>query len=344
MALRWTRFALFVVLGAAIGYLRYHWYETGRLHSQTELAAMSIVIAVIASAAFITLYAALQALASSPVPPASPTDATAQVVAYVTIAVAVFTLLQNVLPNSSEQAAAPACRGLAVQGAKTLGQTVGQSAGTGVSARAGAGTVYDQVDRYAANCTIGFDGFCIGESIGNTLTTVADQRWLIVHGRDNELISAAEIRLQSPQRGLTNKPSSKCGALHGSEGPSRLAFTVSGPPSEPTLTADAPGAAVVGFGVEFTRGFASGAYPYRQIGIPTNFAVVWMAARSASRLTHGTGTAYLSAVACYADDAVVPGISAFRKVTFINSKIVTDLPTTDPPNEALLVNAACAGP
>ncbi|MCF6379380.1 hypothetical protein L2K70_17350 [Nocardioides KLBMP 9356] len=63
-----------------------------------------------------------------------------------------------VFPDTPYDAAAPACRGAYLQGSNFYAQTLPG----GVSARSGPGRGFTQVDRFEGDCTLGFEGYCIG--------------------------------------------------------------------------------------------------------------------------------------------------------------------------------------
>jgi hypothetical protein len=90
--------------------------------------------------------------------------------AALSLAAAALGAVTLVVPNAPTRAAAAACAGAPVYGARFFAQTV--EALGGVNARSGPGTGYPQVNRFAAGCTLGFDGYCIGEPIGDFRVTL----------------------------------------------------------------------------------------------------------------------------------------------------------------------------
>jgi len=74
------------------------------------------------------------------------------------LALTAYSAAELIAPNTPVAASAPACPGAPVYGAGFFAQTTG----LGVNSRSGPGREYAQVNRYAANCTLGFDGYCVG--------------------------------------------------------------------------------------------------------------------------------------------------------------------------------------
>lgn len=249
-----------------------------------------------------------------------PGDIIAAITAAAAVAVLFFGGLQAVLPNTPQAAAAAACRGVPTAGAPAYGQTVE----TGANARAGAGSGYPTKDRFGPSCTVGFDGFCVGEPIANTGTALPDQRWLIVHGR-TEVVSAALIRLQSPQADLGSTPSRKCAkTFHGVTGPVTLSWTAIASGKSAVLTANSPGSVLFGFAVGYTPTQANGSYPYANVGkysptpgfVSKYLNVTWNPQMSPAPLPGGSGSLVVVAEACYADDAPVTGTARVKTLTF----------------------------
>ncbi|MGI8667634.1 MAG: hypothetical protein ACR2N4_16680 [Jatrophihabitans sp.] len=81
-----------------------------------------------------------------------------------------------------------------------------------------------------------------------------------------KVVSAALIRLQSPQADLGSKPSSKCArTFHGVAGPVTLSWTAIASGKSAVLTANSPGSVLFGF-IGYTPNQADGSYPYTNVG------------------------------------------------------------------------------
>ena len=250
-------------------------------------------------------------------------------------------------PTTPDQAAAPACRGVPVAGAPFFAQTVS----TGVNARAGAGTGYGQVNRFGGDCTLGFDGYCIGEPIGDPVTQLPDTRWLIVHSR-RYLVASARVRSQSKEADLGGKPAADCARRYGGlpqPGPPNLVVKVTSslPPAAATLSVTAKSAALIGYAVRVLDP-SDGSYPYSLIKVKQNaptFAGTWAASSAVPDLLHGTGRVELAAATCLAAD-VPSGPPAVYRATFRTGQLVALVKSkpVDPRDAALLAHTACSGP
>ncbi len=207
-------------------------------------------------------------------------------------------------------ASAPACPGTPVYGARFFAQTTD----LGVNARSGPGRVYAPVSRYASNCTLGFDGYCIGSIEPDSRLKTPDDRWLIVHGRSGQLISSAVVLSQSPERDLGQNPSGLCRQLGGLPLPQTIQdFVYNG--RESTLSASASGAAAVGYAIAVP---ISGHLSYVAIGLATGPPTFKMPLALSSVLSQLPGTStyssmWVGAAVCLADSVpVVKSLHALR--------------------------------
>lgn len=261
----------------------------------------------------------------------------------------------KLVPTTPQAAAETACRGTPVQG----GQFLGQTRSDGVNARAGAGTAFEQNNRFAGNCTLSFDGFCIGDPVPNEITDIADTRWLILHRHPDQLVSAANIRSQSPDALLGPSPAPECSRLGGLAPPGKVAgFTISkltpeeakkhglGIPSV-MLTATARSAALMGYGIRIHNP-VSNPYEYEYIKVKDNghdFQAFKETAPWTTRLFAGTGRIDFAATVCLA--AAVPyGSPQVMTATFRHGVLVNAVPnsTVNAAEARRLAETACSGP
>jgi hypothetical protein len=103
-----------------------------------------------------------------------------------------YSVSELLAPNTPVAAEASACAGTPVYGAAFFAKTQVN----GVNARSGPGVEYPQVKRYRGNCTLGFDGYCIGRAVPDFVLHTPDQRWLIVHD-ESDLVASAVVLSES---------------------------------------------------------------------------------------------------------------------------------------------------
>lgn len=151
---------------------------------------------------------------------ADSSSAVGMVAAMLGLVTAVTSTVAVLFPSTPYDLAAPACRGAYLQGSAFYAQTLS----AGVSARRGPGRGYQQVDRFEGDCTLGFEGYCIGEPVPNQLTDLPDSRWLILNG-GSALVSSAVLQVQSqPTNGDAGTPHESCEKLGGYPAPEKLRF------------------------------------------------------------------------------------------------------------------------
>ncbi len=177
------------------------------------------------------------------------------------IPVALTGVVALLAPVTPATATAPACAGASVAGGKFRATTPS----TGVNARSGPDVSYPQVGRFAANCTLSFDGYCIGEPVKDLLIRAySDQRWLILHRRwqtppwENvpwgaapyAFVASGTVQSQSPERELGEGPAKVCESHGGWKAPTKLSI---GAPiikqGVVHIEAKAPGAGIIGIGI-----------------------------------------------------------------------------------------------
>ncbi|WP_374457018.1 hypothetical protein [Nocardioides sp.] len=312
-----------------------------RAEFYANLATASVVSSVLLLAAWIWV-----SNSSSSSDSTSSTSGSSPALAFAAAAVALPTAavaaIQVMFPATPYDAAAPACAGAPVLKARFLGQTVAP----GVNARDGAGTGFPNVDRYGGSCTLGFDGFCIGEPVVEKLSGLEDTRWYIVHGRDH-VVSSSKIRDQSPVARLAPKPDADCESKYGGlPAPDELEFTPSrdsGPLVK--LSARAEGASLVGYAV-YNPDPRSGTYGYSRVGIvdtePT-FDGTWDSSTAVSDLRKQEGTIYLGAAICLAAEVPFRDAAVFA-ATYRDGRVVRLRPDERLNDDAtkLLRQTACS--
>ena len=224
--------------------------------------------------------------------------AVASVAVLLGLALTAYSAAELIAPNTPVAASAPACPGAPVYGARFFAQTTD----LGANARSGPGRQYAQANRYAANCTLGFDGYCVGSVEQDLRLKTPDDRWLVVHGRPSQVISSAVVLDQSPERDLGQDPSSVCKHMGGLPLPhtlSALAYSVRGS----TLSSEAPGAPAIGYAlVALAGGHAS----YVAIGLgtaPPRFKLGWAIPASLAQIPDYSGSdkVWVGAAVCLAD-------------------------------------------
>jgi hypothetical protein len=258
----------------------------------------------------------------------------------------IFAATQLFLPSTPYQAAAPSCRGAPVAGSEFLAQT----GPLGLNARSGPTTGLPQVNRYGPNCTLGFDGFCVGEPVADGRSQLLDVRWLIVHKR-HELVASAETISQSPESALGATPSAQCTRYPSSRPLPKPVETFS--PSldahgDVSLSARATGAPLIGYAIAIVDP-ADGSYPFSLLRVKSNnpdFTGVFVAGSVVPVLRHGTGSVVLAAESCLAADLPL-GLPKAVVLTYVNGVIRRIAPFTAVDGRGpvkLLTATACAGP
>lgn len=164
-------------------------------------------------------------------------------VAYATLLGAAYGAVILLASDATDAPTAPACPGAKAQAVDFLGLTHP----TGVNARSGPGRSFPQTRRYQGDCSVGFNGYCLGEPVLDIFTNprVPDQRWLALPGGE-EYVAAGVVLAQRPWSDLG--PRTDCPVV--APTPTRIQLRL--PTSVPlgdavTMRASAPGAATVGF-------------------------------------------------------------------------------------------------
>lgn len=221
-----------------------------------------------------------------------------------------------------------------------------------MNARSGAGNAYPIKDRFAPNCTIGFDGFCYGQGLANSLeTNLPDQRWLVVHHR-SEVVAAAFINLDNAPQELGTLPAENCSKFHGAVTPQLLSWrALNAGHGSVDLTAQATREAIVSFGIELSATITHGAFPYQTIAyfstVPSSrgygSSPLWKLASSFD-LAFGNISIYAVAEACSANDSLVINTSHFKRLIFKSGQLVgaVDIGRGQVPSADQLEEEACS--
>jgi hypothetical protein len=331
---RWSMTIIFLLLVVGAVAARYVLFSKGILYGEAAARMASLVVAGVILAAG---YLPLRRLRKKDDPGQDvPSETIAATLAGVLgLALTGYAVSQLLAPNTPVAAASPACGGTPVYGAAFFAKTQPD----GVNARKGPGIQYPQVNRYGGNCTLGFDGYCIGPSVPDFVLGTPDQRWLIVHDR-SQLVASAVVLSQSPESALGSTPSPRCKELGGLPQPDHISQfrydTATG-----QLHALAPGAVAVGYGLASLPQHDR-TYQVVALGTGAGFPAELTAKSIASKM-QVTGGVWLGAAVCLADN--VPVVSSLRVqlLTFHGSHIMRDLNNINAPHSVrtLLAEIAC---
>ena len=344
-------FASFLASAAALVIARIELFSTGVWYGEGIAHLLDVVIAVLVGCT--VLFGATWYLGRRPTRHGhnEPSGHILEVAAtLVTLAISSFALIEIFFPASPSTAAAPACSGAPVNGSSYLAQTPE----LGVNSRSGPGTDFPQVNRYSGNCTLGFDGYCVGDPVPDRSNGgYLDDRWLIVHRRDDEFVSAAELLAQSPSIKLGKKPAKLCRKAGGLPLPSGLHLHVTGERSQlDALWVSVHGASLVGYAIRVIGPTIAGDDPYSGIGNPLsifgdgyNFPGVWKLSTAYDDLPGNSGEVMIAAEVCLAL-GVPNGDPSIVLLRFEHraSTSVSGLDHTRAITEQRLAQAACAGP
>jgi hypothetical protein len=224
--------------------------------------------------------------------------AVASVAVLLGLALTAYSAAELIAPNTPVAASAPACPGAPVYGAEFFAQTID----LGANARSGPGREYAQANRYAANCTLGFDGYCVGSVEQDLRLKTPDDRWLVVHGRPDQVISSAVLIDQSPERDLGSDPFNVCKQIGGLPLPNTLSG-LSYKIGHSMLSSEASGAPAVGYALV---ALVAGRVSYVAIGlatVPPRFKLEWAVRRSLAQIPgySASDKVWVGAAVCLAD-------------------------------------------
>jgi hypothetical protein len=267
--------ALFVLAFAA----RLDLFLTGSLYSAGAALASDVILA--ALGIWLAACVAARNLATSW------DNRLVTIAAVIGIPAATIGVVELVAPVTPATATAPVCAGAALAGGSFFATTPS----TGVNARSGPDTTYQQVQRFAANCTLSFDGYCVGEPVNDIRTTeYPDQRWLILHrpwqswpwddlwsSSSYTFIAAGTLQSQSAESKLGEGPQKVCSQHGGWTSPSPIALSTKLKNGVVAIRAASKGAEIIGLSIMANHALADGSDPI----FPLTEAV--------PLLTHGTG-------------------------------------------------------
>ncbi len=115
------------------------------------------------------------------------------IAAFIAVPVAAVSAVGLIAPTVPRQLDLAGCDGVPVNGAAMTARTGSQ----GLNAREGPGTVYPLTGRFADECAVGVDGFCIGEPVQDSQVPLPDVRWYRLRHRD-DYVAAAKLFALSP--------------------------------------------------------------------------------------------------------------------------------------------------
>jgi hypothetical protein len=315
-----------VALAAILIAVRYFLFAHGILYGETVANMASLAVAgfiVVAGCLALWILRGSQThggSASQSQGNGAPDSVVATVAAILGLALTGYSVSELVAPNTPVAASVPACAGVPVYGAKYFAVT----AENGVNARSGPGPEYQQLNRYPTNCTLGFDGYCIGYPIADFVLGTPDQRWLLVHDR-KQLVSAAVVLSESAESDLGTTPGPECGSLGGLPQPNKVARLTYNT-SSGELSASAPGAVLVGYAAV---SLSAGSPDYTS-ATGTNASSDFPAQLTPSDLVGdvqgGTGQVLVGAAVCLAINVPVTSSLSALTVTIRNSRITQTTP------------------
>jgi len=129
----------------------------------------------------------------------------ALVAAVLALPVASVAIAQLLGPSAPQISGVSACSGVPVAGSRLQART-GQS---GLNARSGPGTTYALEGRFDIGCTVGVDGYCVGESVQDLVVPLPDVRWLRLRHSHRYVASGTLISL-GPETSLGSEPERSC--------------------------------------------------------------------------------------------------------------------------------------
>ncbi len=227
-------------------------------------------------------------------------------------------LVAQIAPEPQAETSVLACADAKVRGVAYLARTVPG----GANAREGPSRGFPPVFRFDGSCSVGFDGYCLGEAIPDSvLTDRFDVRWLAVSGKRRALVSAGALLGQSPEDELEPLPSSRCGrdVLHVE--PVRLipARAEQSGKVRVTATGNVP---TIGYAIYLGHAARLGLTNIRAIGNapPGKEAPTWKAHTSAASLPGMKGTAVLLAAPCLGVGVPDPDPQHYATATYNISK------------------------
>jgi hypothetical protein len=312
MLARIAIYAIPLSIAIVAGLVRWALFSSGRLYGETASKMAGLVVAgiVVTAGAF-----SLTLLRGRKTETLSRESIIAVLSGALGLATAAYGTGELFAPNTPVAATTAACDGAPVYGAHFFALTQA----IGANSRLGAGRQYAQANRYGGGCTLGFDGYCIGPPEPNFALKTPDDRWLIVHKR-NELVASAVVLSQSPESKLGSSPSPRCATLGGRAQPSRIqsfSYDMIGG----RLSSSATGAVGVGYGLTAVSGIGQ-VYAPIALGTDAGFPAKLSSDSVAGRLGMTNGSVLLGAAICLADNVPVVNSLSVKILTLRDSKIV----------------------
>lgn len=325
--------ALFLIVATVAVLVRYELFSRGILYGEAEAKLASLTVAgVILAAGYLPLRMLQK---HGPAQEVARESIAATLTAVLGLALTGYTISQLLAPNTPIAAAAPACSGTPVYSAPFFAKTQAN----GVNSRSGPGVQYPQVKRFGGNCTLGFDGYCIGRAVPDFVLGTPDQRWLIVHKRE-QLIASAVVLSESAESALGSKPRPICEKLGGFPQPSKIQdFNYDSRAG--VATAIAPGAAAVGYGMASVRQ-RNRSYQVIALATGSDFGHK-LAPNTIVEKLPVSGGVWLGAAICLADNVPVVASLRVNLLTFKGTHIIDErgdvrVPV---PVRTLLAGVAC---
>jgi hypothetical protein len=284
----------------------------------------------------------------------------------VAVPVGLIGAVQLAYPVTPHPASAPACAGASVAGGTFLATTPS----TGINARSGPDTSYPQVSRFGANCTLSFDGYCIGEPTDDLVVKERpDQRWLILHQawktwpwrhmwwhhEDYEFVAAGKIQSQTQESVLGSRPDPICSTHGGWKLPKQLTLTTTLTKGVVTAHASALGSELIGVSVLSSRPPENGSSSIRSVTTPTpeptdassSITATWKAEAGTGKVVGPHSAIFtLVASACLAPAVPATDNYAVRRFAWDGRTIspLSDNSSNIPYKERLLEEACRVGP
>lgn len=332
---------IFTLLVIATVFLRYELFDRGILYGEATSKMASLAVAGII---ILCGYLPLRILRNhnndhktghkNSTKDASRESIAATLAVVLGLAVTGYSVSELLAPNTPVAAAAPACDGTPVYGAAFFAKTQVN----GANARSGPGVEYPQVRRYGGDCTLGFDGYCIGREVPDFILHTPDQRWLIVHDQ-NDLVASGVVLSESAESALGSTPSPRCKELGGLPEPTKITKFIYDPSSK-QISSVAPGAVAVGYGMASVSN--NRVYQVIALGTGPGFVAELKPNTIVSQVpvVHGV---WLSAAICLADNVPVVGSLRVQLLTFHGAHITSEQSNPQIPRvvRPLLAEVAC---
>jgi hypothetical protein len=261
-------------------------------------------------------------------------DSRFQIIALVAgVAASAYAFAGLLLPSTPDDLSALPCPGASVEGAAFQATTSDQ----GLNARSGPGTSFEQIARFPANCTLGFDGYCLGDPISDlVVNSRQDNRWLLLHRHygvsdtfsrwlsgapdEDRFVASGVVQTQSSNLLLPPLDDTRCADAGGMLAPAPVTMQAEPSPDGIVYTLSADRAFDFGLaiyvGADSTTGQA-----YRQIPVEhekgtTTATGTWTSAATASTLRAETPVVVLGA-SCLAVGVPNPDTEKASKIYYL---------------------------